>query len=182
MRMPQTAFIFSALFSFLIGKTLIAQDSNAVKLTRKISIIFPLTPVKQEMGSAATMYTLRLADSTANFMGLVSNLQVQAGLDSATLAEAVKQPEFWDQASEGFVGQMGPDAKLIKKEMKKLGTYDVMELTLERPAAEGGGNNTLTIYIIIDDVYSINIGHTNRKGKADVKMKETFLQSLKIEQ
>ena len=180
MKLPQTAFILSALCSLFIGKILFAQEPVPTRLTEKISIHFPMQPNKEVMGDAATMYTLRLADSTANLMALVSNLQVQAGLDAATLGAAVLEKEFWDQSAEGFVAQMGPDAKLLKKEMKELNGYDIMELTMERPIPDGSGKNILTIYIIIDDVYSINIGHTNRNGKGDEKIMKAFFDSLKI--
>ena len=180
MRTLPLAFILSALFAMVSSKILWAQDTTRVKLTENISLLFPGIPVKEEIGGSSAMYTLRHQDSTANFMAYVANLQEQAGLDAATLIEAQQDPSFWDQTSEGFVAQMGPDVKLIKKEMKALDGYDIMELTMERPAPDGGGINTLTIYILIDDVYSINIGHTNRSGKADEKVKQAFFNSINI--
>nr|MCU0388426.1 hypothetical protein [Chitinophagaceae bacterium] len=70
--------------------------------------------------------------------------------------------------------------RLINKEMKKIGNHDVLELTLERPVPEKTGNNTLTVWIVIDNVYSINIGHTNRSGKADEKLKKAYFDSFRL--
>jgi hypothetical protein len=90
------------------------------------------------------------------------------------------QPEFWDQAAESFLAQMGAEAKLKNREMKNVNGYDIMELTFERPNTEKGGINTITVYILVDDVYSLNIIHTNRSGKADETLKKAFFDSLTI--
>jgi hypothetical protein len=173
-------FTFATFLGLMITTHLFAQQTHPVKLSEKISVSFPQEPEKQDFEGVAQVYNLRLADSTANFLAVVSNLEKQAGLDAATLAEASLMPEFWDQTAEGFMGQMGPDAKLKNREMKNIKGFDVMELTIERQEEGQAGLNTLTIYIFVQDVYSFNIGHANRGGKADPKMKEAFFNSIVI--
>lgn len=172
------AVILSVAFGFLTSAVVKAQ-SISQKLTERISISFPAEYKKQEMGPT-NLYTLRLADSTANFIAVVSDLQKSNGLDAATLAEANLAPEFWDQAEQGFLAQMGEGAKLKGREMKNIKGYDIMELTIERPVSESGSSNILTVYIFVDDVYSLNIAHTNRGGKADEKLKKAFFDSIVI--
>jgi hypothetical protein len=173
--------IISVLLSALAGlltASVAKGQSTEVKLTEKISLSFPQEPKKQEMGPT-NLYNLRLGDSTANFIAVASDLQKANGFDAATLAEASLSPEFWDTAADGFVAQMGTDAKLQSREMITIKGYDVMKLTIERPV-EKGGVNVLTVYIFVDDVYSINIAHTNRGGKADEKLKKAFFDSITI--
>jgi hypothetical protein len=170
-------FLTSA-FGFMASSCLFAQTKSQ-KLTERISISFPGEYSTRETGPA-TLYNLRLADSTANFVVVVSDLLKSNGLDAATLAAASMEPEFWDQAAESFLAQMGAEAKLKNREMKNVNGYDIMELTFERPNTEKGGINTITVYILVDDVYSLNIIHTNRSGKADETLKKAFFDSLTI--
>lgn len=165
-------------FTFVAPSAVFAQSINQ-KLTERISISFPAAYRTQEMGPSI-LHNLRLADSTANFVVVVSDLLKGNGLDAATLAEASMAPEFWDQAEQGFLAQMGEGAKLKGREMKNINGYDIMELIIERPIIETGGINTLTVYIFVDDVYSLNIAHTNRNGKADEKLKKAFFDSITI--
>jgi hypothetical protein len=174
---PFALAIVSGLF---ITTHLFAQTTHNIKLSEKISVTFPQEPEKQDFEGVAQVYNLRLADSTANFLAVVSNLEKQAGLDAATLAEASLMPEFWDQAADGFMAQMGADAKLKNRAMKNIKGFDVMELTIERQEEGQAGLSTLTIYIFVQDVYSFNIGHSNRGGKADPKIKEAFFNSIVI--
>lgn len=173
--------VISVLLSALAGLlTASAARSQAIeiKLTEKISVRFPHEPKKQEMGPTL-LYNLRLEDSTANFVAVATDMLKANGLDAATLAAASLEPEFWDQAAEGFLAQMGNNAKLASREMKNISGYDVLKLNIERPD-DKGCTNLITIYIFVDDVFSINIAHTNRGGKADEKLKTAFLESIMI--
>jgi hypothetical protein len=171
-------FLLSVILGFLASSSAMGQAVGQ-KLTSRVSIQFPGTYKTQEMGPS-TLFNLRLADSTANFVAVVSDLQKSNGLDAATLAAASLTPEFWDQVQEGFMAQFGPDVKFISKEMKQIAGFDIMQLVLERPVQETNTNNTVTVYILVDDVYSLNIVHTNRGGKADEKLKKAFFESLTI--
>ncbi len=63
--------------------------------------------------------------------------------------------------------------------MKNISGYDVMKLDIDRPTDKGAVNN-ITVYILVDDVYSLNIIHTNRGGKANEKLRDAFFESLTI--
>jgi len=171
-------FLLSAVLGFFASTSAKGQAIEQ-KLTERVSIRFPAAYKKQDMG-ANTLYNLRLADSTANFVAVVSDLLKSIGLDAATLTAASMSTEFWDQAEEGFMAQMGPDAKLLGREMKQIAAYDIMQLTIERPVKENNTMNTLTVWIFVDDVYSLNIAHTNRGGKADENLKKAFFESITI--
>jgi hypothetical protein len=170
--------LLSVAFGFLTSVGAKAQGLKQ-KLTERISVSFPAEYKTQEMGPTK-LYNLRMADSTANFVAIVSNLQESNGFDAATLVAASLEPEFWDQAANGFLAQMGEGASLKGREMKNIKGYDIMELTIERPTTKGSPNNTVTVYIFVDDVYSINIAHTNRGGKADENKRKAFFDSLVI--
>ncbi|HSK12817.1 MAG TPA: hypothetical protein VK907_06345, partial [Phnomibacter sp.] len=75
-----------------------------VKLTEKVKVLFPQQPVKQENGPAS-LYLLRLEDSTANFLAVVTDLQQSVGLDEGTIAVAMLESTFWDEAANGFLAQ-----------------------------------------------------------------------------
>jgi len=171
-------FLLSAILGFFVSTSAKGQAIEQ-KLTDHVSIRFPAEYKKQDLEST-TLYSLRLADSTANFVAVVSDLLKSNGLDAATLTAASMSPEFWDQAEQGFMAQLGPDAKLLGREMKQIAAYDIMQLIIERPVKENNTMNTLTVWIFVDDVYSLNIAHTNRGGKADENLKKAFFASIAI--
>ncbi len=174
--------VFLMLMTAFFGSILIGHSQTAnekIKLTDKVSIQFPEKPISQDMG-AAILLNLRLADSSANFLALASDLQKSNGLDAATLSEASMQPEFWDQTEQGFLSTLGEDAKLITKDMKNISGIDAMEMVVERKT-EKGETNTITAWIFVEGVYSINVIHTNRAGKADTKIKDAFFASIKVD-
>jgi len=178
MKSTTVAVLLSFASGFLISAQLSAHSIQQ-NLSGRMSISFPSAFKTQEMGPS-TLYNLRLADSTANFVAIVTDLQKGSGIDAATLAKVSMQSEFWEQAAEGFMGQMGKGATLKSREMKTLKGYDIMQLTIERPNPDGSIPNSVTVYIFVDDVYSLNIAHTNRSGKADDKIKQAFFDSLTI--
>ncbi len=163
--------------SMTIGRA--QSPSDPLKLTDKVIVQFPEIPKKQDLGPAL-LYNLRLADSTANFLALASDLQKSNGLDAATLSEASMQPEFWDQAEQSFMTSVGDGAKLITRDMKNVSGIDVMEMVITRPT-DNGETNTLTVWIFVEGVYSLNFIHTNRGGKADAKKRDAFFSSIKID-
>jgi hypothetical protein len=75
---------------------------------------------------------------------------------------------------------LGEDAKLITKDMKNISGIDAMEMVVERKT-EKGETNTITAWIFVEGVYSINVIHTNRAGKADTKIKDAFFASIKVD-
>ena len=86
MKSTTVAVLLSFASGFLISAQLSAQSIQQ-NLTGRISISFPSAFKTQEMGPS-TLYNLRLADSTANFVAIVTDLQKGSGIDAATLANA----------------------------------------------------------------------------------------------
>lgn len=160
---------------FVLGLSQAAAQSDTVKLER-IQLVFP-GKVKMEEQGPAKRCQLRLADSTALFQVIQTDLGIM-GLDETTAIAMQAEPDFWDQNRDGLVAQLG-DAKLIKDEMIDYKGAKVMQLHMERPSKEGGINH-LTLRMLIVGTYMIQYGHTNRNGKADPVMRDTFLASLEI--
>jgi hypothetical protein len=159
-----------------VGAT--AQEAK-VNLTDKLSVHFPAQPVKQVSGPSS-IYSLKLPDSTANFTALVTNLQEANGLNADVLEAAMAQPGFWDQVEAGFMQSLGSEAKAVSRALKSVEGKETLELVVERPASPGAVPSTLTVYILMDGVNTINLVHNNRNGNADDAMKAKFLSSLAV--
>lgn len=167
-------------FALFLSLTLLTTfqsvaQSDTVKLER-IQLVFP-GKVKIDEQGPAKRCQLRLADSTANFQVIQTDLS-SMGLDEATAIAMQAEPAFWDQTRDGMVAQLG-DAKLIKDEMLEYKGTKVMELLMERPSKEGGINR-LTLRILIVGTYMVQYGHTDRNGKSDASMRDAFFASLQI--
>ena len=168
----------SIVLSLLFGAVTFFQaaaQTDTVKLER-IQLVFPAKVTLEDQG-AAKRCQLRLADSTANFLLIQTDLSTM-GLDEATAIAMQGEPEFWEQTRTGLVAQMG-DAKLIKDEMLDYKGTKVMQMELERPSKEGGINR-LTLRTLIVGTYMIQYGHTDRNGKANAQVREAFFSSLQI--
>jgi len=152
-----------------------SAQSETVKLDR-IQLVFP-GKVKTDEQGPAKRCLLRLADSTALFQVIQTDLSTM-GLDESAAIAMQAEPAFWEQSRDGLVAQMG-DAKLIKDEMLDYKGVKVMQLKLERPSKEGG-TNLLTLRMLIVGTYMIQYGHTDRNGKADAGMRDAFLASLQV--
>ncbi|MBM3431651.1 MAG: hypothetical protein FJX92_01430 [Bacteroidetes bacterium] len=160
--------LFSAVTFFQAG-----AQADTVKLER-IQLIFPGKITMEEQGPTKRCQ-LRLADSTANFQVIQTDLSAM-GLDETTAIAMQAEPEFWEQTRNGLVAQMG-DSKLIKDEMLDYKGVKMMQMEMERPSKEGGVNR-LTLRTLIVGTYMIQYGHTNRNDKADVAVRDAFLSSL----
>lgn len=166
---------FAILASLFVSAASVAQESKQ-SLTEKITVVFPSEPVKRETGPA-TSYTLRLADSTANFNAMVVDLEKANGLTVEALSMAMLDPGFWDQIEQGMMMQMGKDAKVLSRETKKVGQNEARELVIERPNPTGGMSK-ITVWVIIEGKYSINVLHNDKTGKADQAMKSKYFASV----
>ena len=164
-------------FLFLSPVAALSQETR-VRLTEKISVGFPEKPSLNDMQGMASIHTVMLPDSTADFIAVVSNLQKSHGLTAAMLESAKSAPEFMDQLQAGFMGQLGPDAKVISKELKEIGGNRI--LSLSAATERNGRKSELTIYIFVHDVYSINMVHRKRADGASVDARNAFFQSLQI--
>lgn len=149
-----------------------------MQLTEKVSISFPEKPATRDIQGIASVHTLRLADSSANFNAVVSNLEKSNGLSADVLESAQLEPSFWDQAEAGFVAQLGPDAKVLSKQVKQISGKQVLNLVVS--TERNGKKSELTAYIFVQGVYSINIVYTKRTDSASAEAKNKFFSSLQI--
>jgi hypothetical protein len=155
-----------------------SSQETRVPLTDKVSVGFPEKPSLNDMRGMASIHTVKLADSTADFIAVVSNLQKSSGLTAGMLESAQSAPEFMDQLQAGFMGQLGPDAKVLSKEVKEIGGNKV--LCLSATTERNGRKSELSVYLFVHDVYSINIVHRKRTDGASVDAKNAFFESLRI--
>jgi hypothetical protein len=160
----------------LLPITAISQETK-IQLTEKVSISFPEKPDVRNMQDIASVYSLRLADSTANFNVVVQNLG-KNGLTEEQIESAQLEPAFWEQLEASFVAQLGNEPKVLSKEKKNISGKDI--LILELNTERSGKKMELKSYIFIDSLHSINIVNSKRAAGASVDLKDKFFNSLKI--
>jgi hypothetical protein len=158
-----------------VSTTIQAQEVKQT-LTEKIQVTFPGQPVKRDLGPAVT-YTVRLADSTANFTAMVTDLEKANDLTADAIAEAMQEPEFWEEVEEGFLMQLGKDAKVVSREPRKIGQFEGREMVVERPNPTGG-TSKVTAWFFIEGKLSIYVVHNDRTGKADQALKAKYFASV----
>jgi hypothetical protein len=163
--------IFLSLFSFAA----FSQESK-IQLTEKASIIFPEKPDVRNMQDIATVYSLKLADSSANFFAIIQDLEKNNGLTADQLEAAQAGPDFWLQLESSFVAQLGSETQVLTRERKKLGANEVLILVLS--TLRNGNKMEVTSYVFIAGVYSINIIYNKRSDNASVDIKNNFFNSL----
>jgi len=159
----------------LVSATVQAQEVKQA-LTEKIQVTFPGQPVKRDLGPAVT-YAVRLADSTANFTAMVTDLEKANNLTAEAISLAMLEPEFWEQVEQSFLMQMGKDAKIISREPKKISQFEGRELVVERPNLTGG-TSRITAWFIIEGKLSIYVVHNDKAGKADQALKAKYFASV----
>jgi hypothetical protein len=164
-------------FLFILLPIAAMSQETKVQLTEKVSISFPEKPDVRNMQDIAFVYSLKLADSTANFNVVVQNLG-KNGLTEEQIESAQLEPAFWEQLEASFVAQLGNETKVLSKEKKKISGKDI--LILELSTARNGKKMEVKSYIFIDSVHSINIVHSKRSDGASVDLKDKFFNSLKI--
>ena len=164
-------------FLFVLFPTAVMSQETKVQLTEKVSISFPEKPDVRNMQDVATIYSLKLADSTANFNVVVQNLG-KNGLTEEQIESAQLEPAFWEQLEASFVAQLGNETKVLSKEKKNISGKDI--LILELITERNGKKMEVKSYIFIESVHSINIVHSKRAAGASVDLKDKFFNSLKI--
>ena len=164
-------------FLFILFPIAAMSQETKVKLTEKVYITFPEKPDVRNMQDIASVYSLRLADSTANFNVVVQNLG-KNGLTEEQIETAQLEPAFWEQLESSFIAQLGNETKVLSKEMKNIGSKEVLALVLS--AERNGKQVELSSYIFIQGVHSINIVHSKRSDSASMDVKNNFFNSLKI--
>jgi hypothetical protein len=164
-------------FLFILFPIAAMSQQTKVQLTEKVSISFPEKPDVRNMQDVATIYSFKLADSSANFNVVVQNLG-KNGLTEEQIQSAQLEPAFWEQLEASFVAQLGNETKVLSKEKKNISGKDIMilELSTER----NGKKMEAKSYIFIDSVHCITIFHSKRAVGASVDLRDKFFNSLKI--
>lgn len=169
--------LFTIYFSFILFPIVSMSQETKIQLTEKVSISFPEKPEVRNMQETTSIYSLKLADSTANFNVVVQNLE-KNGLSIEMIETAKLEPEFWEQLESSFIAQLGSQVKVSSKERKNIGNKDVLTLVLS--TQRNGKEVEISAYIFIQGVYSFTIAHSKRSDNASQDVKNKFFDSLKI--
>jgi hypothetical protein len=148
-------------------------------VTPGVSVSFPAKPAQTEIAKGQQSFIFKQPDSTANYMVAVSDLQLLAGLDAATLEAAMEKDETWEQAKTAFITSMGEGAGLVKDEMITIQNTRALKLVVNRKNGKGE-INVLTVVIFVKDANSVNVIFNSRNGKGAEKNKDQFLNSIEI--
>ncbi len=176
--MKQILFVLA----ILIANITTAQNNwEKIALTEKVNISFPGKPLSASPAAGQKSFILKQADSTANYIVAVTDLQILMGIDAAALETEMEKEESWEQAKTAFMNGMGPEAKLIKNEMTQVRNNKALKLIIERKS-DSGGMNTLTVLIFVNGTNSMNVMFNNRGGKADRKAEQQFFDSIEIKE
>jgi uncharacterized membrane protein len=170
--------LFIIQFLFVLFPIAAMSQETKIQLTEKVSISFPEKPDVRNMQEVATVYTLKLADSTASFNVSIQNLEKSNSLTAEMLETAQLDPSFWEQLESSFIAQLGSETKALSREIKKIGTKDVLNLVLN--TVRNGKKLEISAYVFIEGVHSINVGHNKRADTASLDLKNKFFNSLKI--
>lgn len=164
-------------FLFILFPIAAISQETKIQLTEKVSISFPEKPDVRNMQETASVYSVKLADSTANFNVVVQNLE-KNGLTAELLATAKLDPEFWEQLGSSFIAQLGSEVKVLSKERRSIGSVEVLTLVLN--TQRNGKKVEISAYIFTQGVYSVTIAHSKRNENASVDLKTKFFNSLNI--
>jgi hypothetical protein len=170
--------LFIIQFLFVLFPIAAMSQETKIQLTEKVSISFPEKPDVRNMQEIASVYSVKLADSTANFNVVVQNLEKSNSLTAEMIETAQLDPSFWEQLESSFIAQLGSETKVLSREIKKISSKDVLSLVLT--TQRGGNKVELSSYLFTHGVYSVNIVHSKRNDNASVELKNKFFTSLKI--
>lgn len=164
-------------FLFILVPIAAMSQEIKIQLTEKVSINFPEKPDVRNMLETASVYSLKLADSTANFNVVVQNLE-KSGLTAELLETAKLDPSFWEQLEASFIAQLGNEVNVLSKERRNIDGNEVLILVLS--TQRNGKNIEISAYVLTHGVYSITIAHSKRSDNASMDEKNKFFNSLKI--
>ena len=154
------------------------SQETKVQLTEKVSVTFPEKPLIRDMQGVSVQHYVRLADSSANFIASATNLEKSSGMTADLLQSAQQQDEFWEQTQKGFVAQLGTDARVVSSELKEIYGKKVLHFVVS--ATRNGANVEITVYMLFDGIFTINIVHQKRSEEASVEAKNKYFASLQI--
>ena len=158
---------------------IVMSQETKIQLTDKVSVVFPEKPSTRNMQDIGVQHTLKLADSTANFYALATNLEKSSGMTADVLEAAQQESAFWEQLEKSFVAQVSNDASVLSSEIKQISGRQVLHLIIS--GTRNGNKLEITSYIFIDGVYTVNIVHQKRSEDASADLKNKYFDSLNIE-
>lgn len=170
--------IIIGLILFFSPFAVMSQETK-IQLTDKVSVVFPEKPATRNMQDIGVQHTLKLADSTANFYAMATNLEKTSGMKADVLEAAQQEPAFWQQLEQSFVAQVSSDASVLSSEVKQINGKQVLHLIIS--GTRNGKKLEITVYIFIDGVYTVNIVHQKRSEDASADLKNKYFGSLNIE-
>lgn len=157
----------------------VMSQETKIQLTDKVSVVFPEKPATHNMQDIGVQHTLKLSDSTANFYALATNLEKSSGMTADVLEAAQQESAFWEQLEKSFVAQVSSDASVLSSEVKQINGKQVLHLIVN--GTRNGKKLEITVYIFIDDVYTVNIVYQKRSEDASADLKNKYFDSLSIE-
>ena len=163
---------------FIFCPFAVMSQETKVQLTESVSIVFSEKPTTRNMQDIGVQHTLKLADSTANFYALATNLEKSSGMTADVLEAAQQESAFWQQLEQSFVAQVSNDASVLSSEIKEVSGRKVLHLIIS--GTRNGKKLEITVYIFIDGVYTINIVHQKRSDDASADLKSKYFGSLLI--
>ena len=163
---------------FILCPFAVMSQETKIQLTEKVSVVFPEKPATQNMEDIGVQYTLKLADSSANFYALAINLEKSSGMTADVLEAAQQESAFWEQLEQSFVAQVSSDASVLSSEVKQMNGKQVLHLIIS--GTRNGTKLEITVYILIDGVYTVNIFHMKRSEEAPADLKNKYFASLQV--
>ena len=154
------------------------SQETKIQLTENVTVVFPEKPISRNMQDVGVQHTLKLADSTANFYALATNLEKSSGMTADVLEAAQQESAFWQQLEQSFVAQVSSDASVLSSEVKQISGRQVLHLIIS--GTRNGKKLEITVYIFIDGVHTVNIVHQKRAEEASADLKNKYFASLQI--
>jgi hypothetical protein len=156
----------------------VMSQETKIQLTEKVSVVFPEKPTTRNLQDIGVQHTIKLADSTASFYAMATNLEKSSGMKADVLEAAQQETSFWEQLEQSFVAQVSSDASVLSSEVKQISGKQVLHLVVS--GTRNGKKLEITVYIFIDGVYTVNIVHQKRAEEASVELKNRFFNSLQL--
>ncbi len=156
----------------------VMSQETKIQLTEKVSVVFPEKPTTRNMQDIVVQHTVKLADSSANFYAMATNLEKSNGMKADVLESAQQEPTFWEQLEQSFIAQVSSDASVLSSEIKLIEGRKVLNLVVT--GTKSGKKFEITVYIFIDGVYTVNIVHQKRTEDASENLKNKYFISLQI--
>lgn len=169
--------LFTVYFLFLLFPITAMSQETKINLTEKVSISFPDKPDVQNRHDIASVYSLKLADSTADFGVVVLNLE-KTELTAEQIETAKLDPEFWEQLESSFIAQLGSNVNVLSKERTNIGNNELLNLVIL--VQINGKEIEISTYLFTQGIHSFAISYHKRSENASINKKNKFFNSIEI--